>query len=94
MKLTPAFLSSHVQDAMEAKSFNLKGLKINAIDDISYCINMQRLDLSENELEKSESLSGLKYCKDVSWISVAHNRLSDISHLCDLAKLQGKQSFR
>lgn len=94
MKLTPAFLSSHVKDAMEAKSFTLKGLKINTIDDISYCINMQRLDLSENELEKGESLSGLKYCKDISWISVAHNRLSDISLLCDLGKLQGRPSFQ
>lgn len=93
MKLTPAFLSSHVKDAMEAKSFSLKGLKINHIDDISFCINMQRLDLSENELEKRESLSGLKHCKDISWISVAHNRISDISPLCDLTKLQGKLCF-
>lgn len=91
MKLTPAFLSSHVKDALEAKSFALKGLKIKHIDDISYCVNMQRLDLSENELKSADSLSGLKYCKGISWISVARNQLSDISLLCDLAKLQGKQ---
>lgn len=91
MKLTPAFLASHVKDASEAKSFTLKGLKIRHIDDISYCVNMQRLDLSQNELRNPESLSGLKYCKDISWISVAHNQLTDIAYLCELAKLQGKK---
>lgn len=90
MKLTPAFVSSHVKDASEAKSFSFKGLKIKHIDDISFCVNMQRIDLSENELKSTESLSGLKYCKDISWISVAHNHLADLSPLCDLSKLQGK----
>jgi hypothetical protein len=94
MKLTPAFLSSHVKDAAEAKSFSLKGLKIKHIDDISFCVNMQRIDISENELRSTESLGGLKYCKDLSWISVAQNQLSDISPLCDLSKLQGKCCFK
>ncbi len=89
MKLTPAFLSSHVKDASEAKNFSFKSLKIKHIDDISFCVNIQRIDLSENELKSAESLSGLKYCKDLSWISVSHNQLSDLSALCDLSKLQG-----
>lgn len=89
MKLTPAYLSSTITDASETRSIKLVGKDITTIDDISYCVNMQRLDLSENALKSAESLSGLRYCKALSWISVAKNRLVDISGLCFLVNLQG-----
>ena len=89
MKLTPAYISSTIQDASSTRVLSLRSKSISHIDDISYCVNLARLDLSENDLKSGESLSGLKYCKAITWISVAKNHLKDITHLTNLKNLQG-----
>lgn len=89
MKLTPAYISSTIQDASSTRVLSLRSKSISHIDDISYCVNLARLDLSENDLKSGESLSGLKYCKAITWISVAKNHLKDIVHLTNLKNLQG-----
>lgn len=87
MKLTPAILSSTVKDAREQAAFNLSGRDISHIDDISFCIAMRRLDLSKNRLQ-GEGLSGLQYCKGLTWLSLAHNRLEGgLEHLSKLTAL-------
>lgn len=91
MKLTPAYISSTIQDSSTAKSLILRSKCITHIDDISYCVNLTKIDLSENEMRSGEALSGLKYCKGVTWISVAKNHLNDISNLTNLKSLQGKK---
>lgn len=91
MKLTPAYISSTIQDSSTTKSLILRSKSITHIDDISYCVNLTKIDLSENEMRSGEALSGLKYCKGVTWISVAKNRLNDISNLTNLKSLQGKK---
>ena len=94
MKLTPAYISSTIQDSSSARVLTLRSKSISHIEDISFCVNLAKLDLSENELRSGEALSGLKYCKSISWISVAKNKLTDISHLTNLKSLQGKAKSR
>lgn len=89
MKLTPAYISSTIPDASSARTLTLRSKSISHIDDISFCVNLARLDLGENELKSGEALSGLKYCKGITWISVAKNHLKDITHLTELKNLQG-----
>jgi Leucine-rich repeat (LRR) protein len=90
MKLTPAYISSTIQDASSTKVLSLRSKCITHIDDISYCVNLTKIDLSENEMKSGEALSGLKYCKGVTWISVAKNHLNGITNLTNLKNLQGK----
>ena len=90
MKLTPAYISSTIQDASSTRVLSLRSKCITHIDDISYCVNLTKIDLSENGMKSGEALSGLKYCKGVTWISVAKNHLNDITNLTNLKSLQGK----
>lgn len=90
MKLTPAYISSTIPDSSTVRTLTFRSKSIAHIDDISFCVNLTRLDLTENELKSGESLSGLKYCKGITWISVAKNQLKDITHLTELKNLQGK----
>ena len=89
MKLTPAYIYSTISDSSTARSLTLRSKSITHIDDISFCVNLVRLDLGENGLKSGESLSGLKYCKGITWISVAKNQLKDITYLSELKNLQG-----
>jgi Leucine-rich repeat (LRR) protein len=93
MKLTPAYISSTIPDASTIRSLSFPSKSIAHIEDISFCVNLVRLDLSENVLKSGESLSGLKYCKGITWISVAKNQLTDIYNLTELKNLQGKQNI-
>lgn len=90
MKLTPAYISSTIQDAAETRILSFRSKSITHIDDISYCVNLTKVDFSENEMKSGEALSGLKYCKGITWVSVAKNHLKDISQLTNLKNLQGK----
>ena len=89
MKLTPAYISSTIPDASSTRTLTLRSKSIAHIDDISFCVNLVRLDLGENGLKSGESLSGLKYCKGLTWVSVAKNQLKDITYLTELKNLQG-----
>ena len=89
MKLTPAYISSAIQDASSARALLLRSKSISHIDDISFCVNLTKIDLSENAIRSGEALSGLRYCKGVTWISVAKNQLKDITNLTHLKALQG-----
>lgn len=86
-KLTPALLASKQADAKEAQSIILKGQSLTHIDDISFCVNLARLDLSNNSLSTNEALSGLQYCRSLTWLSLAHNQLDSIDNLRGLGKL-------
>lgn len=90
MKLTPAYISSTVEDSSTVRVLTLRSKSISHIEDISFCVDLNKLDLSENDLRGGESLSGLKYCKSISWISVSKNKLTDLTYLTNLKNLQGK----
>jgi Leucine-rich repeat (LRR) protein len=88
MKLTPAYFSSSIKDASEAKSAVFRGKNITHIEDLSPFTNLQRLDLAENGMKSGEALSGLRYCTSLTWISVAKNQLDDIHQICHIKGLQ------
>lgn len=87
MKLTPAYLSSSFENVTEQETISLKGKDITHIDDISFLVNMKKLDLSGNKLKSGESLSGLQYCKSLVWLDLSGNQLSDVHHILGLHKL-------
>lgn len=87
MKLTPAYLSSNFPNIKELTSISLKDRSITHIDDISFLVNLKKLDLSGNQLRSGESLSGLQYCKSLTWLDLSGNQLSDIHFLLGLQNL-------
>ena len=89
MKLTPAVVAdlhkgTLIQDLKEAK---LSNLEINQIEDISVCISLCKLDLSQNRLESPTSLAGLHYMKGLTMLNLSKNALKDIDQLKGLKKL-------
>lgn len=88
MKLTPAALSElHEQRLPDIKVLNMSDKSITSIEDISCCVQMHKLDLSKNLLKTQDSLRGLRYCKELTWINLAHNSLTTIDPLVWQSKL-------
>lgn len=87
MKLTPAVLSSSFEGVSELTSIKMDHRDISHIDDISFLVNLKKLDLSHNRLRAGESLSGLQYCKSLTWLDLSHNQLGDIRHVLGLRNL-------
>lgn len=88
MKLTPAYLSANFPNVKELTSISLKDHSITHIDDISFLVNLKKLDLSGNALKSGEALSGLQYCKGLTWLDLSGNQLSDIHFILGLRELQ------
>lgn len=74
---------------MDLEYIDLTGKSITHIDDISFLVNLKRLNLSNNFLKSGESLSGLQYCKSLVWLDLSGNQLSDIHHVLGLRNLNG-----
>ncbi|ORX52576.1 L domain-like protein [Piromyces finnis] len=77
MKLTPAILSSWnpekpLSELIFAKCNNKQ---ITHVDDISSCVSLHKLDLSNNEIKKTGALSGLRYCSELTWLNLQNNQL-------------------
>lgn len=89
MKLTPAYLSSNFENVSQLESIKVEGRDISHIDDISFLVNLKKLDLSKNRLKHGESLSGLQYCKSLVWLNLAHNQLTEFKYLLGLRNLTG-----
>jgi Leucine-rich repeat (LRR) protein len=89
MKLTPAVIADLNEGTLiqDLKELKLSNLQINHIDDISVCISLSKLDLSENALESANSLSGLHYMKGLTMLNLSKNSLKDVDHLKELKKL-------
>ena len=88
-KLTPALLSSlSKEDPKNATVLNLSKQSISHIDDISHCICLKKLDLSENRIDDSESLSGLGYLKTVTWLNLAGNGLTGVDYIWEMRALR------
>ena len=85
--LTPALLASIERNAKEAKTLVLTARQISHIEDISFCTDLSRLDLSHNSLGGKEALSGLQYCKSLAWLNFAHNTLDSLDYIFKLPRL-------
>lgn len=89
MKLTPAGVFSTYSDGKDRRAMDFAGKEITHVDDISSCLGLAKLDLSKNRLRHGESLSGIRYCKSLTWLNLAHNQLADISVLGEMKSLTG-----
>lgn len=88
MNLTPAIVAELTnQSLQEIISLAVCEKQISHIDDISACISLKKLDLSQNCLESKDSLSGLQYNKGLTMLNLSHNSLSSIDLLKNLHKL-------
>lgn len=85
--LTPALLASIERNAKESRSLVLTGRQISHIEDISFCTDLNKLDLSHNSLGSREALSGLQYCKSLTWLNLSHNQLDSLNFIFNLPKL-------
>src|ERR1700722_10533954 len=85
--LTPALLASIERDAREARSLCLTNLQISHIEDISFCTELRRLDLSHNSLGNKENLNGLQYCMTLTWLNLSHNQLDSLAFIFNLPNL-------
>lgn len=77
MKLTPATVSQlhpgvPIQEIVEGK---FSALDISHIDDISACIGLRKIDLSQNKLASNEALTGIQYNKGMTYLNLAKNEL-------------------
>ncbi|KAJ1908869.1 hypothetical protein IWQ60_011483 [Tieghemiomyces parasiticus] len=88
MKLTPVVLTQHATVSItEAKEFNLSGKDIDEVEDISCCIELRKLNLSNNRLSGSQSTDGLRRLTSLTWLNLAHNELDQGEFLRDLTEL-------
>ncbi|KAJ1993427.1 hypothetical protein H4R33_000682 [Dimargaris cristalligena] len=88
MRLTPVYLSQQsTTNVTEVTELRLAKQDIDSIDDLSCCIELRRLDLSNNQLSDAESTDGIKLIKTLTWLNLAHNQLNQGQFLRDLTNL-------
>ena len=88
MKLTPAIVAEICQKSLQdVENFEATTMQINHIDDISMCISLKKLNLTDNSLESKESLSGIHYNKGLTMLNLSKNLLNNVEYLRNLKKL-------
>ncbi len=87
MKLTPAIISATYGGGItELTEVNFKDKGYEELDDISVCVDLKRVDLSNNKLSNIDGLSDNKF---ISWLNVSHNSLETMQAVKKLTKLSG-----
>ncbi|KAJ3099836.1 hypothetical protein HDU96_010546 [Phlyctochytrium bullatum] len=74
----------------DAEAADCSRLKIDAIEDLSPAVSLQRLNLEGNRLAGEDALEGLAHCKSLTWLNLAHNKIESLKHLQGMEKLQGE----
>lgn len=93
MRLTPAILSNLTNGVSlpEINNIDVSAKEVSHIDDISICVNLHKLNLSNNSLSNADNLSGLQYLPSLTWLNLQNNQLDSESFgmLKKLNKLLG-----
>jgi Leucine-rich repeat (LRR) protein len=90
MKLTKHALSEIVaQNPPAVEELNLSGREITHVDDISHYVNLHKLNLSNNKLSSSDSLSGIARNKGLTLLNLSKNSLDAVDFLKKLHSLSG-----
>lgn len=88
MKLTPALVSERCKErADEEKSLSFANQKITEVEDISFCVSLRRLDLSNNKIKTSSSISSLRHLPSLTWLDLSNNELTEIDGVCRIQTL-------
>ncbi|KAJ1652428.1 hypothetical protein IWQ61_007234 [Dispira simplex] len=76
MKLTPAILSEWSSAPIsEVKALQLARRNISSVDDLSFCIELRKLDISHNALSHEQATAGLAELKTLTWLNISNNHL-------------------
>ncbi|KAG9070196.1 hypothetical protein KI688_009528 [Linnemannia hyalina] len=77
MKLTPAIIASQAAgvDLQQLKDLTMSKKDINHIEDISTCVNLHKLVLTNNKLSSTDSIAGLQYLPSLTLLNLSGNQL-------------------
>ncbi|KAJ1501667.1 hypothetical protein HMI54_007894 [Coelomomyces lativittatus] len=79
--LTPAYVSELTQLSLqEIRQLNVSNTHLTCVDDLSMCLQLSKLDLSQNQLTNS-GLEGLIHCPSISVLNLSHNQLHTLAPL-------------
>ncbi|KAJ1968915.1 hypothetical protein IWQ62_000951 [Dispira parvispora] len=88
MKLTPAILSEWSSAPIsEVKTLELARRDISCVDDLSFCIELRKLDLSHNALSEKSTTAGLVELKSLTWLNISNNHLDHGSFISAMDEL-------
>ncbi|KAJ3090660.1 hypothetical protein HK102_003044 [Quaeritorhiza haematococci] len=73
-----------VHECTEADCSNMD---ITHIEDISFAINLHKLNLSSNNIKHPDALSGIRHNKDLTWLNLSNNKLFNLDGVGTLRKL-------
>lgn len=65
---------------LEASAYN-----ISSLEGLQYCVNLRKLDLSDNQIRRIDQLAPLK---KLTYLNLANNRITDIESLAGLLFLE------
>ncbi|KAJ1929999.1 hypothetical protein FBU59_006996, partial [Linderina macrospora] len=88
MKITPAILATIVDRPLsELTVLSLKDKEITHLDDISACVNLRNLDLTNNQIKSNDSLGGIRHLEDLVYLNLNNNKLETIDVIEYMSKL-------
>ncbi|ORX89270.1 L domain-like protein [Basidiobolus meristosporus CBS 931.73] len=88
MKLTPLVISDVVNTPLpEVQVLDFSKKEVNHIEDISCCVGLRKLNLSQNTIKAANALSGIQYNSELTWLNLSGNQLESFEGLERLKKL-------
>lgn len=87
MKLNVAVVKSKTDKADEIKSLDFSKSKISKVEDISFCLSLRKLNLSNNSIKSSESVTSLRHLSSLTWLDLSNNQLEEIDGICRIQSL-------
>ncbi|RUS14510.1 hypothetical protein BC937DRAFT_93703 [Endogone sp. FLAS-F59071] len=92
MKLTPALISNLVKTQIpDIKDLDVSNKQISHIEDISACVSLRKLNLSNNDIKSPDALSGIQYLDELTLLNLSGNRLESCEGVQKLSGLFGRQ---
>jgi Leucine-rich repeat (LRR) protein len=88
--LTPQSIDPHA-DPKELKTLDLSCLELTEVGDLSSCLELRRLDLSQNLLEEVVKPLSCLNKLGITWVSLAYNKLGTMRGVEHLKKITGRR---
>ena len=81
------------QPPADIVELNASNNKIKKIDDISVCVNLRKLYLSNNKIKQNKNLRGLQSNTNLTYLNLDNNKLESAEGLEKLSELCGMRYF-
>lgn len=72
-------------DMARVANLDASGMNIRTIEGLQYCVNLRKVNLSDNNIGRIDSLAGLR---NLTYLHLGGNRISDIEALAGLLFLE------